>query len=156
MLKPNSEDLALQLISLIAFDKYKPLREDFEDMSDYFVQTIYWNRSYVIGLQQVEGEKWKIIFINIGAAVALLILVPPIGVIGWFLFIASRAANLISDLNRLQEKTKLSPENSPKLYRALAMLPSYDDEALREFKKTHRSNSRQEIQRSYRKKIKGV
>jgi len=129
---PNADDLALQLISLLAFDKHKPLEKDFDEVHSYLSLTLYWNQSYVTGLQLYEREKWKIIFINIGTGIVLAVLVPPAGVIGWALLIAKCTLDLVSDLNKLQEKFKLSPEKNPKLFWALALMLSYDDEALGE------------------------
>lgn len=135
LLEPYADDQALQLISLLVYDKVSPLKDDFDNLLKYRLLSFYWNLSYVKGLQIAEGEKWKIFFINVGATIVLIVLVPPVGVVGWLLLAASFTTNLLSDINRLQAKFKLTPEMCPRLFRALALLPAHNDEALQEFKK---------------------
>lgn len=133
---PNADSLALQLISLIVYSKHEPLKEDFNNIHNYYNLVEHWNQWYKTGLQLYEREKWWTIFINVGAGIVLAALIPPAGVIGWALLIAACTLDLISDLNKLQEKFKLTPEKYPKLFWALAIMPGFDDEALKELENT--------------------
>ncbi|MEM2197033.1 MAG: VWA domain-containing protein [Sulfolobales archaeon] len=132
-LNAHPEDLALQLVSLVAYDRYKPLENETKNKHYYAQLLLYANSACEAGVEAAKQELLIMVSIHLAAGMALLILVPPLSAISTFLILVSFTATLALDVFEFIEKFNLSPENSPKLFLALAMIPPYNDTALRGF-----------------------
>lgn len=127
-LKSQPDDLALQLLSLLVYDELRPLERE---SKEYYRQLLV--HASIACDATLEASKKELIIIGIihlAAGIALLILTPPVGIAALVTFTADLALNLAE----FTEKFHISPENSPRLFLALAMMPHYNDEALIGFK----------------------
>ena len=118
----HAEDLALELISLLAYDEFKPLKD--VNPQDYLDLQNYWAKSTDIGMDYAKKELAEIAIIHLGAGLITVMICPGVGA----LFLVGYALDLAKDLMHFTDKFKVNEKNSPRLFKALALMPSDESE----------------------------
>lgn len=122
---PNSDDLALNMISLLAYDKFKPLEN--VSLTKYSTSWSKWNKFVNKGLDVAKRVIVEISIINLVAGIALLIIAPPVGTLSLALMIITFTANLLYDLCKFIENFYVNEKNSPRLFYVLALMPTNEE-----------------------------
>jgi Mg-chelatase subunit ChlD len=120
----DGEELALQLLSLYAYDLYKPL-DDFRPEA-YDELYDYWNKGSEIAKNYFLGRRMDIAILKLAAGVAVAVIMAPVtGGVSFAVFLLGYGADLAYKLlEDLPKNLKIDEENSPRLFLVLSMMPS--------------------------------
>jgi len=135
----DGDRIALQLFSLYAFEKLKPLKED--ELATFLNEASYWEKGAEIADKYKNFRLAEISILKIGASVMIWLIAPPAGPLATFAFIAGTGAELTSTLSSFIKKFKLSEKNAPKAFLEMALMPKRSDKEYELFYKTLNSLS---------------
>ncbi|MGC9086031.1 MAG: VWA domain-containing protein [Thermoproteota archaeon] len=121
---PDGEKLALQLLSLYAYEKYKPL--DSFQLSSYNELSNYWNKGSEIARNYFVLSSIKVALLKLAGGTALLLISGVAsGGVSLLFFVAGYSAELAySLLEDLPKNLQINEENAPSLFLVLSLMPS--------------------------------
>jgi Mg-chelatase subunit ChlD len=120
----DGEELALQLLSLYAYDLYKPL-DDFQPEA-YDELYDYWNKGSEIAKNYFLRRMIDVDILKLAAGVAVTVIIAPVtGGVSFAVFLLGYGADLAYKLlEDLPKNLKIDEENSPRLFLVLSLMPS--------------------------------
>ena len=131
----DGEKLALQLLSLYAYDLYKPLNDFQPDSYNYLYY--YWNQGSEIAKNYFIKRTIEISTLKLSAGMAMLLISSvATGGVGLIFVVGYGAGLAVALLNDLPSNFRISEENAPRIFLVLSLMQSENETAFKNFKES--------------------